>query len=58
MKDIFLTKYRIENFDLHILIQAMVGTIGLKKTKSCFSHYVEIVAAIADFENKYEMDKS
>ncbi len=58
MRETFLTKYRIENFDLHILIQAMVGTIGLKKTKSCFSHYVEIVSAIADFEKKYEVEKS
>ncbi len=58
MKDTFLTKYKIENFNLHILIQAMVGTIGLKKTKSCFAHYVEIVAAVSDFEKIYEMDKS
>jgi hypothetical protein len=58
MKDTFLKKHRIENFDLHVLIQSMVATIGLKKTKSCFAHYVEIVAAVDYFEKIYEMDKS
>ena len=58
MKETFLTKYRIENFDLHILIQAMVGTIGLRKTKSCFFNDWEMGAAVADFETRYEMDKS
>ena len=57
MKETFLTKYKIQNFDVHILIQAMVGTIGLKKTKSCFAHYVEIVDAVTDFERRYEVDK-
>lgn len=57
MKETFLTRYKIKNFDVHILIQAMVGTIGLKRTKSCFAHYVEIVAAVADFEKRYDVDK-
>ena len=57
MKETFLTRYKIKNFDVHIMIQAMVGTIGLKKTKSCFAHYVEIVAAVTDFEKRYDVDK-
>jgi len=39
-----------------ILIQSMVGVVGIEKTKLIIKHYKELVSEILDGNEKYEPD--
>ena len=57
MRKSLLSKYNIYDFDVHILIHAMVATVGLRKTKACFAYYVEIVNDIKKIEDSHQDNK-